>query len=65
MLIGAAGLKKFGNKWSIKNPPAFVTMTAPGGKSIWVPQVVDQCWDHQLPCTPYFNSEALQRIRWR
>jgi hypothetical protein len=65
MLIGAAGLKKFGNTWSYKDPPAFVLMTAPGGKSIWVPQIVDQCWDHQLPCTPYFHPEALQRVRWR
>jgi hypothetical protein len=74
MLIGAAGLKKLGNTWTIKNFPAFVMMTAPGGKSIWVPQArlpdprnetVDQCWDHQLPCTPYFHPEALERVRWR
>jgi hypothetical protein len=65
MLIGAAGLQKFGNSWNIKDPPTFRMMTAPGGKPIWVPQVVDQCWDHQLPCTPYFNAEALQRVRWR
>ncbi len=65
MLIGAAGLLKFGNTWDIRNPPAFVRMTAPGGRSVWVPQGVDQCWDRQLPCTPYFNPEALERVRWR
>ena len=65
MLIGAAGLKKFGNGWSVKAPPAFVMMTAPGGKSVWVPQGGDQCWDHQLPCTPYFNTDALRRVEWR
>ena len=65
MLIGAAALTKFGNTWKVKDPPAFVMMTAPGGKPVWIPQVVDQCWDHQLPCTPYFNGEALQRVRWR
>lgn len=65
MLIGAAGLKKFGNSWSVKDPPAFLMMTAPGGKSVWVPQGGDQCWDHQLPCTPYFNTDALKRVQWR
>ncbi len=65
MLIGAAALTKFGNSWQVKDTPAFVMMTAPGGKPVWIPQVVDQCWDHQLPCTPYFNGEALQRVRWR
>jgi len=65
MLIGAAGIKKFGNTWTVKDPPSFVSVTAPNGKSIWVPQVVDQCWDHQLPCTPYFHPDDLPRVRWR
>jgi hypothetical protein len=65
MLIGAAGLKNFGNSWTVKNPPAFMMMTAPKGKSVWVPQSGDQCWDHQLPCTPYFNTDALKRVQWR
>ncbi len=38
---------------------------APDGKSIWVPQVVDQCWDRQLPCTPYFHAGELPKVRWR
>jgi hypothetical protein len=65
MLIGAAGLTKTGNTWTVKDPPAFVMMTAPGGKPVWVPQGGDQCWNHQLPCTPYFNPDALKRVRWR
>jgi hypothetical protein len=65
MLIGAAGLNKFGNSWSVKDPPAFMMMTAPGGKSVSVPQGRDQCWDRQLPCTPYFNTDALKRVQWR
>jgi multisubunit Na+/H+ antiporter MnhB subunit len=65
MLIGAAGVVKYGNTWAIQNPPAFVTMAAPGGTQIWVPREVDQCWNQQLPCTPYFNPDALQRVRWR
>lgn len=65
MLIGAAGLKKSGNSWSVKDPPAFMMMTPPGGKSVWVPQGGDQCWDRQLPCTPYFNTDALKRVQWR
>ncbi len=65
MIIGAAGIKKSGNSWTVKSPPSFVSMTAPNGKPIWVPQVVDQCWDHQLPCTPYFHPDDLPRVRWR
>jgi uncharacterized MnhB-related membrane protein len=67
--LGAAGLLQSGNSWTVKNPPAFVMRTAPGGKSIWVTQGdhegSDQCWDHPLPCTPYFDSETLKRVRWR
>jgi len=65
MLIGAAGLQKSGNAWAVKDPPAFVMKAGPEGRSVWVPQGGDQCWDHQLPCTPYFNADALRRVRWR
>jgi hypothetical protein len=31
---------------------------------LWVPRAGDQCWAHELPCTPYVNSAALARVRW-
>jgi hypothetical protein len=63
--IGTVDLIRLGNTRSIKNRPAFVMMVAPGGKQFWVPQVSDQCWDHQLPCSPYFQMDDLKRVRWR
>jgi hypothetical protein len=65
ILIGAAALTREGNTWSIENPPAYRAMMAPGGRWIWMPQGIDQCWDHQLPCSPYFHPDALKRVRWR
>jgi uncharacterized MnhB-related membrane protein len=69
VLLGTAALVQSGNTWTIQNRPAFAMMTAPGGKSIWV-TVGDypgskHCWDHPLPCSPYFDPEKLKRIRWR
>jgi hypothetical protein len=68
-LLGIAGLVQWGNRWTIQPMPAVVARMAPGGKSIWVTQSDqqggDQCWDHQLPCTPYFNSANLNRVQWR
>jgi hypothetical protein len=34
------------------------------GTRLWVPQTGDQCWAHDLPCTPYVNPAALARVRW-
>ena len=69
VLLGTAGLVQSGNTWTIKDRPAAVMRIAPGGKSIWVLQAdhggSDQCWDHPLPCTPYFEPEKLKRVRWR
>jgi len=69
VLLGARGLLDSGNTWTIKDRPAIAMRTAPGGKSIWVTQSDreggDQCWDHPLPCTPYFSPENLKRVRWR
>lgn len=69
VLLGTAGLVQSGNTWTIKDRPAFTMRTAPGGKSIWVTQAghggSDQCWDHPLPCAPYFEPEKLKRVRWR
>jgi hypothetical protein len=68
-LLGIGGLVQSGNTWTIKDRPAISMMTAPGGKAIWVTQSDyeggDQCWDHPLPCTPYFAPESLKRVRWR
>jgi len=37
----------------------------PGGIRIWVPIQGYQCWDHPLPCTPYVNQKAFQKVIWR
>jgi hypothetical protein len=34
------------------------------GTRLWVPQTGDQCWAHELPCTPYVNPTALERVHW-
>jgi uncharacterized MnhB-related membrane protein len=66
VLLGTAGLVQSGNSWTIKSRPAIAMRTAPGGKTIWVTEGgSDQCWDHPLPCTPYFEPEKLKRVRWR
>jgi hypothetical protein len=68
-LVGVVGLAQSGNSWTVKDRPAFVMKTAPGGKPISVTagdrEGSDQCWDRPLPCTPYFNPESLKRVRWR
>lgn len=41
--------------------------TTPGGNRVFVPSdpvVRDRCWNHPLPCTPYIDAYALQRLRW-
>jgi hypothetical protein len=47
-------------------PPSAATyqVKGPGGRRIFVPKSREQCWDHPLPCTPYFNESALSRVRW-
>jgi uncharacterized MnhB-related membrane protein len=69
VLLGTAGLVQSGNTWTIERQPAFAMRTAPGGKSIWTTlgdyPGSDQCWDHQLPCTPYWDPDKLKRVRWR
>jgi hypothetical protein len=69
VLLGIASLAQSGNTWAIKNRPAFAMRTAPGGKPIWVTlgdyEGSGDCWDHALPCTPYFDPEKLKRVRWR
>jgi hypothetical protein len=34
------------------------------GTRLWVPRNRDQCWAHELPCTPYVDFAALGRVRW-
>lgn len=69
VLLGVLGLVHSGNTWTVKNPPAYAVRTAPGGRTVWVTQGdyegSDQCWDHPLPCSPYFEPEQLKRVHWR
>ena len=64
-LLGAGRTMQASNTWKITDRPPFTTKIAPGGKPIAVPLKGDQCWDHPLPCTPYFHPEDLKRVRWR
>jgi hypothetical protein len=34
------------------------------GTRLWVPRTGDQCWSHELPCTPYVNLAVLDRVYW-
>jgi hypothetical protein len=43
--------------------PAY-ELRAPDGTRIFVPKSSNRCWDHPVPCTPYFDPAALSRIRW-
>jgi len=65
MLFGTGGLIYSNNTWTIKGRPPYTTKVGPGGKLIGVPLEGDQCWDHPLPCTPYFRPDDLKRVRWR
>jgi hypothetical protein len=39
-------------------------LRGPNGNRIFVPKASDRCWNHQLPCTPYFDPVALAKIKW-
>ncbi|HTQ60790.1 MAG TPA: hypothetical protein VMI32_11230 [Candidatus Solibacter sp.] len=39
-------------------------LRGPSGHRIFVPKVLNQCWNHPLPCTPYFDPAALAKIKW-
>jgi hypothetical protein len=49
--------------YTVPEVPAY-RLLAPNGSVMFVPKVGDQCWDHALPCAPFFDSAALIRIRW-
>jgi hypothetical protein len=36
----------------------------PQSTRLWVPRNGDQCWAHELPCTPYVYSAVLARVHW-
>jgi hypothetical protein len=62
---GAVGLVRHETTWSAPGRPPVRAVQAPSGRTIWVPEGGDQCWDHALPCSPYFQPEVLDRVRWR
>ncbi len=43
---------------------AVYQIEAPHGVGLWVPRQGDQCWAHELPCTPYVDNAALARLHW-
>lgn len=48
------------------SPPdvAVYQIEAPHGVGVWVPREGDQCWAHELPCTPYVDNADLARVHW-
>lgn len=44
--------------------PLTIQLREPGGHRVFVPESSDRCWDHELPCTPYFNPAALGKVKW-
>jgi hypothetical protein len=70
LLAGMATLSVRG-LWRVKNDYLYTVpevstyqLLAPNGTRIFVPKGGDRCFYHPLPCTPYFDSAALMRIRW-
>lgn len=62
-LLGGLRLRR--KDFSDTTPVAAVyQVPTPQGRGLWVPSPTDQCWAHDLPCTPYVNPTALTRIRW-
>ncbi len=49
--------------YTVSEVPTYQLRGAVGNR-VFVPKILDQCWDHRLPCTPYFDPAALERIRW-
>jgi hypothetical protein len=50
--------------YTVSAPPTY-QLRGPMGERIFVPKGdTDQCWDHPLPCTPYFDPAVLARIWW-
>lgn len=51
--------------WPLPEVPAHEYKDAHGNR-IFVVQGNDQnqCWNHPLPCSPYFDYQALEKIRW-
>ena len=66
ILIGLPGFFQDGTTWSATENPIYDLKSAPGEKPIWVPRAPYlTCWDHAVPCSPYFRPSDLRRVRWR
>jgi hypothetical protein len=49
--------------YAIPEAVVYQLRTNQGGQ-LWVPRAGDQCWAHDLPCTPHVSSAVLTRVRW-
>jgi hypothetical protein len=49
--------------YKVSEAPTY-QLLAPNGNRVFVPKDGGQCWDHPLPCTPYFDPRASRRIKW-
>jgi hypothetical protein len=72
LVVASMALVSIRGLWRVKSDYFYAVSEAPtyqlrgpNGTRIFVPKEdTDQCWDHQLPCTPYFDPAALARIGW-
>jgi hypothetical protein len=71
LIVASMALLSIRGLWRVKSDYFYTDsevptyqLRGPGGQRIYVPRDTDQCWDHPLPCTPYFDPAALARIRW-
>ena len=49
--------------WELPVVPTY-EFTDDRGNRIFVARHGDQCWNHPLPCTPYFDLPGLSKVRW-
>ncbi len=65
-LLGLRGLTHLGVESFFTAIPeaAVYQLKTTQGMRLFVPRSGDQCWAHELPCTPYVNLAALARVHW-
>ena len=49
--------------WVLPDAPAYEYKDNRGYR-IFVPKGGNQCWTHPIPCTPYYDFSALQKVGW-
>jgi hypothetical protein len=71
LVIASMALLSIRGLWRVKSDYFYTDsevpvyqLKGPLGQRIYVPRDAEQCWNHPLPCTPYFDPAALAKIGW-